>query len=404
MKNHCYLVAAVIAGIISSSCASREPVEANAGDTVLAQEKTCVRFATFNASLNRRKAGDLIADLKSGRSSKISQVAEVIQRVRPQVILLNEVDHDVDGEAIRLLCERYLAVSQNGQQPIRYPHIFSAPVNTGVLSNLDMNQDGKSELPVDGFGFGAFPGQYGLAVLSQFPIDREHVRTFQNFLWKDMPGVTPPVNPESGQPFYPADVWNRIRLSSKSHWDVPIRIDDQVVHLICAHPTPPVFDGAEDRNGIRNHDEIRMLADLVSGAGYLYDDQGRRGGLPEGSLFVIAGDMNADPVDGDSTKNAARQLTEHPQINHSRTPSSQGAVEAAIQSGARNNQHRGDPAHDTADFNDARVGNIRVDYCLPGRNLELVDCGVFWPASDQPGYELNQASDHHLVWIDICLK
>jgi hypothetical protein len=39
------------------------------------------------------------------------------------------------------------------------------------------------------------------------------------------------------------------RLSSKSHWDVPIVIGRKTVHFLVSHPTPPVFDGPEDRNG-----------------------------------------------------------------------------------------------------------------------------------------------------------
>ena len=49
--------------------------------------------------------------------------------------------------------------------------------------------------------------------------------------------------------------------------------------LLVAHPTPPVFDGPEDRNGRRNFDEIPLLGDYVTGrSGYIYDDDGGRGG------------------------------------------------------------------------------------------------------------------------------
>jgi hypothetical protein len=33
--------------------------------------------------------------------------------------------------------------------------------------------------------------------------------------------------------------------------------------------------------------------------------------------------------------------------------------------------------------------------------LKPVDGGVFWPAPDQPGSDLVQASDHHLVWLNV---
>ena len=301
-----------------------------------------IRFATFNTSLNRKEAGKLILDMTSGRSKKFGQLAEVIQRVRPHVILLNEVDYDAEGKAIQLFREKYLAVGQNEQQTIKYPYVFMRPVNTGVDSELDLNQNGETGEPADGFGFGGFPGQYGMVVLSQFPIDETRVRTFQNFLWKDMPDAMLPTNPDTGKPFYPASVIDKFRLSSKSHWDVPVMIGQVTVHLICSHPTPPVFDGPEDRNGARNHDEIRLIADYISGdADYLVDDEGVSGGLPAGSHFVIVGDLNADPLDGDSVDNAARLLTEHPMINHSKTPSSKGAVVAATNSGGKNADHKG---------------------------------------------------------------
>ena len=100
------------------------------------------------------------------------------------------------------------------------------------------------------------------------------------------------------------------RLSSKSHWDVPVEVGGRTVHVLASHPTPPTFDGAEDRNGRRNHDEIRFWADYVrpgAGSGYIYDDAGGTGGLKPGSSFVILGDQNADPLDGDSV--AARSTS-----------------------------------------------------------------------------------------------
>ena len=65
--------------------------------------------------------------------------------------------------------------------------------------------------------------------------------------------------------WYNADELAIFPLSSKSHWDVPIDIDGTVVHFLVSHPTPPVFDGPEDRNGTRNADEIRLWADYISG-------------------------------------------------------------------------------------------------------------------------------------------
>ena len=102
------------------------------------------------------------------------------------------------------------------------------------------------------------------------------------------------------------------------------------MHFLVSHPTPPVFDGPEDRNGRRNSDEIRFWSDYITpGAGrYIYDDEGGRGGLTIGAHFVIAGDQNSDPLDGDSLPGAIQQLIHNPRVNTSSTPDSAGAVEA----------------------------------------------------------------------------
>ncbi len=194
-------------------------------------------------------------------------------------------------------------------------------------------------------------------------------------------------------------------MSSKSHWDIPIRVNEQVLHFLVSHPTPPVFDGPEDRNGLRNHDEIRLWADYLqpSKAGYIYDDQGRRGGLPKGANFVLAGDQNADPNDGASVDHAIDLLLKHERVHQGVVPNSAGAAEAGDSQGGVNEQHRGDPAEDTADFSDKSVGNLRVDYVLPSANLVVVDQGVYWPAKNAPHHDLITASDHRLVWIDIQL-
>ena len=62
---------------------------------------------------------------------------------------------------------------------------------------------------------------------------------------------------------------------------------------------------------------------------YIYDDNGRYGGLKPGERFVIAGDQNSDPVDGDSVEGAIQQLIEHPLVNAKVTPESAGGPEAA---------------------------------------------------------------------------
>lgn len=377
----------------------------------LADRPDPVRFATFNASLNRNFEGQLIADLSTAGNDQAQGVAEIIQRVRPDVLLINEFDFDATGTAGRLFQDNYLSVSQNGAEPIEYRYRFIAPSNTGIPSGFDLNNDGVVGGPDDAFGFGFFPGQFGMAVYSMYPIAEQDVRTFQHFLWKDMPGALLPDDPATPEPadWYSAEELEVFRLSSKSHWDVPIEVGGKVVHLLASHPTPPVFDGPEDRNGRRNFDEIRFWADYVQPgrrSNYIYDDAGRRGGLTPGASFVVAGDLNSDPFDGDSIPGSAQLLLEHPRVNTSVTPSSEGAVEQSLLQGGANDDHLGDPRFDTADFADTAPGNLRVDYVLPSKNLRIADAGVFWPTTDDPLFGLVgtfpfPSSDHRLVWVDV---
>ncbi|HZH43367.1 MAG TPA: endonuclease/exonuclease/phosphatase family protein [Lysobacter sp.] len=360
-----------------------------------------VRVATFNASLYEETAGGLIRRLQ-GDDAHARRIAAILQRVRPDIVLINEFDYDPAGRAADLFQRRYLEVAQHGGEPLRYGYRFLAPVNTGVPSGLDL--DGSGELGrddrargEDAWGYGLHPGQYGMLLLSRYPIDAATARTFQHLRWNTMPGARRPRSPD-GRVFHPDTVWTQLRLSSKSHWDVPVETPLGRLHVLAAHPTPPVFDGPENRNGARNFDEIRLWAEYLDGGAkrWLCDDQGRCGGLGAGARFVIVGDLNADPHDGEGEPGAVAQLLAHPRVNPV-APRSRAAAARATQYGL---PRRGDPSTHTADFG-PRTGTLRVDYVLPSRELRVVDHGVFWPAPDEPDAALAAASDHSLVWVEL---
>ncbi|MFP7723666.1 endonuclease/exonuclease/phosphatase family protein [Lysobacter sp. A3-1-A15] len=399
-------LAALIAALALPGCLR---VNVHGDPDAYIRSMTPLRVATYNTSLYDERAGGLVRRLRDG-DARASAVAAVLQRVRPDIVLLNEFDHDAAHQAADLFQQRYLAVPQaGGGDAIHYPYRYLAPVNTGVPSGLDLDRDGQARTGDSGdrargndaWGYGLHPGQYGMLVLSRFPIDVQAVRTFQKLKWSAMPDARQPIDPVTGRPWYPAAVWSQLRLSSKSHWDVPVRTPRGTLHLLASHPTPPVFDGPEDRNGARNHDEIRLWREYLSApnASWLCDDSGTCGGLPADATFVIAGDLNADPHDGDGHRGAIRGLLSHPRVNDAVVPRSVGATVAAAGHGL---QRVGDTGSHTGDFG-PRVGTLRLDYVLPSSDLLPIGSGVHWPPPGAPEAEAANASDHRLVWVDLLM-
>ena len=363
------------------------------------QKSTVVRFATFNTALYRSEAGQLQKDLETGDDEQIKIIAEIIQRKRPDVLALQEFDFDEEGTNLQLFQENYLIKSFNGSEAIHYPYVMAFRSNTGIQTGLDLNNDGETNTPEDAFGFGVYPGQYAFAILSKYPLVTDSLTTFRKFLWKDMPGAHLPGDEDSTM-WYAEEVLDTFRLSSKNHVDIPVSIDGKTIHVLIAHPTPPGFDGEEDRNGKRNHDEIRLFADYISPekGDYLYDDQGEPASLSRTSFFVIMGDMNADPQAGDSYRNAINQLLEHPRVHPAPATGALAPSSEGSKVWHEENPNESHPAHKTAVF------NLRVDYVLPSSDLQPLKSAVFWPAaSDSLSYLTTgrEGSDHRMVWVDV---
>jgi endonuclease/exonuclease/phosphatase family metal-dependent hydrolase len=265
-----------------------------------------------------------------------------------------------------------------------------------VATDFDLDNDGeKSRTGADAYGFGFFPGHYAMVLLSQFPIDKSAVRTFQYFKWSDMPGAIKPIDPQTTKPFYNQQEWQALRLSSKAHWDVPVKVDGKTLHILASHPTPPVFDGPDDHNGARNHDEVRFWVDYITPekGGYIYDDKGVKGGLAAGSDFIVMGDLNASPYDGDGPKEAILSLVQSDLINATHTPQSEAG-----------RLNRPDIAHAKTD---TAVWGARADYVLPSKTISILQSGIFWPTVQDPLYRLVEdrkaSSDHRLVWVEVRL-
>jgi Endonuclease/Exonuclease/phosphatase family len=359
-----------------------------------------LRVATYDVGLSRDGAGLLLRDLGRERDAALSGVLAVIREVRPDVLLLTGFDHDLNWRAL----DAFRALLRDGPGGIDYPHAFSAPVNAGVPSGLDLDGDGLVMGRDDAFGWGAFPGHGGMAVLSRLPLETDAARSFRTLPWAALPRAEQPTWPD-GRPWPDAQAAAARRLSSRSHWDLPVALPGGGrLHLLASNPTPPLFDGPERRNALRNRDELRFWQAYLDGAA-LPDDSGRAGGAPEAPL-VLLGNLNRDPADGaglDAGPDGELDGGLDGLLRHERLqdplPASEGGAAAA------NAGHRGPPELDTADWRDEDgPGNLRVDYVLPDARLSVRAAGVFWPAPGAPlAAEAEAASAHRLVWVDIDL-
>ncbi len=374
-------------------------------------QATQIKVATFNVSMEALNyqssqnqettevSNNVLQVALENKHQQIKNIAEIIQRVNPDIILLNEFDNQENSEnnqhrTLKMFIEQYLNQSQHGQSAIDFPYFYQGQVNTGVNSGFDLDGDGKKGvLPGDGFGYGHFSGHFGMVLLSKYPIDIENVRTFQHFKWCDMPSALQPVDPKTSKPWFSPQAWENIRLSSKSHWDIPVQINDQVIHILASHPTPPVFDGPEDRNGKRNHDEIRFWADYISAekSAYIYDDKGEKGGLKSLTPFVILGDLNASNVDGNAMNAGISSLLNNDKIQDAK-PQSLGAI--------KHTQDNVNAKNHTAFW------RMRADYVLPSKmGFDIKNSGVYWPAESEDTFRLIKdraaSSDHRMVWLDL---
>ena len=364
-----------------------------------------LRVAVFNIAMSASVPGQILEQTASKSDARLSRLAAIIQHTRPDVLMLCEFDHPGEGGddgSVANFCRHYLECPQHQQQPIEYPYRYCPPTNTGLMSPYDLDGDGVLTLPTDGLGFGEHHGHFGFVILSRYPIDEKKIRSWQNILWQDLPGNVMPAN------YYSEQAESVLRLSSKNHVVVPVEVGSQIVHLLCCHPTPPVFDGDEKRNARRNHDELKLVTDIINSASYLRDDNGRAGGLAAKDRFMVMGDLNADMVDGDGMKPAVRDLLLHPRLNRSvstgkMTPKSLGGRFTIPWQ-----QRKGRGTEWT------HISGLRLDYVLPSSNLMVSQTGVFWPDKKDPlrylicderGRDRPQAgSDHRLVWVDIALN
>jgi hypothetical protein len=276
------------------------------------------------------------------------------------------IDYDLRGETLAAL-ETRLA---DAGAP--YPYRLPLRPNTGVQTGFDLDGNGILGQPRDAIAYGRWAGEGGMAILSRLPIDTENIRDFSNFPWAELPANLMPPDTPSGQ-----------RLATTGAYEVPITLPDgNSLRLLAYYASPPIFDGADDRNGRRNHDETAFWLHLLAG------DLPFK---PPEPPFVILGQSNLDPADGAGRKDAITALLHHKALQD---PAPRGS------SRRHDPGQSGDPALDTALY--PKIGGLRVEVILPSQDLHVQAAGVVWPPDADPAAAaITAASRHHPVWVDL---
>ncbi len=301
--------------------------------------------------MSRDGPGLLLRDVQRGKADDIADVLSVIAQAAPDVLLLQGIDWDLEGRALSAFG---VALAERG---LSLPHRFAGKPNRGAQSGLDLNGNGRLRDAQDAIGYGRFTGQNGLAVLSRFSIESDKLQDFTQMLWSDLPGALLPY------PGMPEGLPATLPLSTTAHWLVPVDIGaDGPLWLGTFAATTPVFDGPEDRNGRRNHDEVRFWSLLLDG-------QVPGAQAPEG--LVIAGNANLDPAAGQGRREAIRDLLAHPSLQD---PAPQG-----------------DLGTGTVDFGADSAGVLRVSYLLPDQSWRVIARGQVHRGEMR----------HRLIWVDL---
>ena len=290
-------VLAMIAGVLA------QPAQATGRDD--RDRDRTVRFATYNASLNRAAAGQLVDRSEHpgqhpGPQHRRGAAADPARRGAAQRVRLRA---GLPGR--QPVPDNYLERSQQGAAPIRYRYAFTAPSNTGIPSGFDLDRNGTIGGGNDAYGFGEFPGQYGMVVLSRYPIDTDRVRTFQLFRWADMPGALLPDDPAT--PAARRLVLRRRPRGLPAVQQVALGRPGtgRPAHRARARLAPHAADLRRAR-GPQRHPQPRrdpLLGRLRHPGRPTAGSTTTRAaavGCGSGARFVIMGDQNSDPLDGDS--------------------------------------------------------------------------------------------------------
>lgn len=315
---------------------------ASTGDTL--------RVATYHTELSRKGPGLFLRDLGRG-GDDIDHVLAAMARVSADIWVLQGIDYDAGGHALRAFAK------QAG-----FAHHLALTPNSGQRTGVDIDGDGRIGTAQDAQSFGWFSGKSGMAILSRHPVSP--IADDSALLWAKQPWATLPM--ENGAPTLSKEAQAVLRLSYVGHWTLEVDVNGLPLRLLTSHHTTPVFDDPEDRNGLRNADELRLMTEMIA-----------RVAKPDLPPFVVAANFNLDPEAGEGRRAVIAEFLEDPRL-----------IDPL-------------PGTPTVDFGSESAGKLRVSYVLPAVGLNVVAAGVGWSETPSAPNADIRFTRHHPVWVDL---
>jgi hypothetical protein len=292
--------------------------------------------------------------MERGKDKQLAALAQVVQEVNPDVLLLTKVDFDAGlqtSEALRAFLE--------------YPHMLAHAPNSIQPVALDLDGDGRKP---DRQVWARYAGEGAMLLLSRYPMSLSF--HLNDLLWKDVPDAQMPEY-EDKRPFPSKGARDAQKLVGQGFWVVQVDVgDDPPLAMALFQNQAPVFDGPEDMNGLRSRAQLGLLSAVMDG---------EHGPFPK-ERFVLLGNTNLDPERGDGDRGAMARMLSDPRIKDPESRTEAGETATAYWE---------------------NPGPMRVSYVLPSRDWDILDAGVFWPNQGPLREVAEQASRHRLVWVDI---
>ncbi|WP_313814843.1 endonuclease/exonuclease/phosphatase family protein [Glutamicibacter sp.] len=289
----------------TSASATPTGLDEGAGAQALPLSETSLRVATISTNLTAPNSEELYGQLLGGGNIEATRVADAISAVNPDVVVITGMD--AEAKAVAAFQAEYLTSPEDQRSDISYPYSYLAVGSKGLQSGADLDDDRVVGGPGDAWGQGAFAEQGSVVVLSKYPIQQDDVASVTELKWGEVKGGKLQEAQLGGA------LAASIPVMNNGLWDIPIEYRSERVHILAAQTEPA--NSSQDFSTLRQHDELKVVSDYISGAHYLRTDQGAAAKGLKGKNFILAGALAQPEGSATQVDPLAKKLGSQDPIN-----------------------------------------------------------------------------------------